>query len=149
MGKNEGFFKMRSRNTMTHRPSGGGGGRALFVLVLIVLLALIAGLGMTYKRWEGQPPEISFDRDVKTLGKAPQLGLKVSDAGTGLKHVTLRLKQKDQEVVLADESFDRASAEKSRSYDAAKLFAEKFKLQDGPVRLTVSATDHSLRHFMR
>jgi murein DD-endopeptidase MepM/ murein hydrolase activator NlpD len=128
------------------------GSRGASILILFVVLLLIAagvGLALTYKRLEGQPPTIALDHDFKTLGRTPALNVKVEDAGTGLKTVTIRLKQKDAEVVLADESFDKASAEKSKSYDLGKLIAEKIKVQEGPASLEISATDQSLRSFTR
>src|SRR5262245_590194 len=114
-----------------------------FVLVLSFVLILTA-VGMTYKRWEGTPPQVTFDRDFKALGRAPSLSLAVADPGTGLSHVTIRLKQKDQDVVLADEALDK---EKSKTYDVGKMLAEKYKIQDGPAVLYVSATDHALRNL--
>src|SRR5262245_34905882 len=130
----------------------GRGSRGASILILFVVLLLIAagvGLAFTYKRLEGQPPTIALDHDFKTLGRSPALSVKVEDAGTGLKAITIRLKQKDAEVVLAEESFDKAGAEKSKSYDLGKLIAEKIKVQEGPASLEISATDHSLRSFTR
>jgi len=118
-----------------------------FVLVLIVIAALTT-VGMVYKRLEGQGPEIAFDRDLKVLGRTPALNLTVQDSGTGLKHVTVRLKQKDQDVVLVDDSFEK-DKEKSTSYDVGKLISDKFKFQEGDASITVSATDYALRNFGR
>ncbi|HYR85897.1 MAG TPA: M23 family metallopeptidase [Terriglobia bacterium] len=119
----------------------------LGILFLLVVVGLVAGFAVTYKRWEGQPPAVAFDHDFKALGRAPALHLKVEDPGNGLRQVTIRLKQKDQDVVLADESFDRPGAEKSRTYDIGKLIAEKSKVQEGPASLSVSATDYAFRSF--
>jgi hypothetical protein len=73
----------------------------------------------------------------------------VADSGTGLGHITIHLKQKDQDVVLADETFDKATAPKTKTYDVGKLMVDKYKIQDGPATLTVVATDHALRHFLK
>jgi murein DD-endopeptidase MepM/ murein hydrolase activator NlpD len=113
------------------------------LFVLLVIGGIVAVFVMTYPKWEGQEPEVAFDRDVKALGRVSPLTLTVQDAGTGLKSVTIRLKQKDQEVALAEESFEQP--EKSRTYDLAKLIAEKYKIQQGPATVSVSATDHSYR----
>jgi murein DD-endopeptidase MepM/ murein hydrolase activator NlpD len=120
----------------------------LGILVVLVLVILVASFALTYKRWEGQAPKVAFDHDFKALGRAPSLNLKVEDPGNGLRQVIIRLKQKDQEVVLADESFDKAGAEKSKTYNVGKLIADKYKVQDGPASLSVSATDYSFRNFM-
>src|SRR5687768_9638638 len=119
----------------------------LAVLLFLVAAFLIVFIGMTWKRWEWQAPQVSFDRDFKTLSRSPALNVKVEDAGNELKHVTIRLKQKDQEVVLADESF--AAAEKTKSYDIGKLVAEKFKIQEGPATIVVHATDNALGNLLR
>ena len=73
----------------------------------------------------------------------------IADSGTGLGHVSIHLKQKDQDVVLSDETFDKASAPKTKTYDVGKLMVEKYKIQDGPATLTVVATDHALRNFLK
>src|SRR5205823_1833825 len=97
---------------------------------------------------EGSPPDIRFDRDFKALGRRPSLNLTVADVGTGLKGVVIRLKQKDRDIVLVDESFPR-SAEKSRSYDIGKLIADKAAAQTGSATLSVEASDHALRNFFQ
>jgi murein DD-endopeptidase MepM/ murein hydrolase activator NlpD len=93
---------------------------------------------------ETQPPTATFNREFNTLGRAPTLNVTVADLGAGLKQVTIHLKQKDQDVVLSDETFDKASAPKSKVYDVGKLIADKFKMQDGDATLTVDAADQAL-----
>jgi murein DD-endopeptidase MepM/ murein hydrolase activator NlpD len=112
-----------------------------FILVLILIT-----VGVTYKRWEGEAPAVAFNRDFKALGRTPDVGITVGDAGAGLKHVTIRLKQKDQEVVLADDALNKETA---KTYDVGKLISEKYQVQDGPASLNVSATDYALRNFGR
>src|SRR5262245_52999158 len=96
------------------------------VLGALVLVAVVVTTAKTYKRWEGQPPEVTFDRDFKAMGRSPSLAVTVQDAGTGLKHVTIRIKQKDQDVVLVDEDLAK---DPSKTYDVGKLFKEKYKIQ--------------------
>src|SRR5262245_23971198 len=116
-----------------------------FLLVLSLVVVLTTA-GMTYKRWEGNAPQVTFDRDFKALGRTPSLNMVVEDAGTGLSHVTIRLSGKDQDVVLLDEALNK---EASKSYDVGKLLTEKYKIQDGPAVLSVSASDDALRNFGR
>src|SRR5437660_8141307 len=99
-----------------HKNSSRGGAAiaALGGFVVLILLILFA---FTYKRWEGQPPRVAFDHDFTSLRRAPDLNLTVEDPETGLQHVAIRLKQKDQDVLLADESFDRARPESRKTYD--------------------------------
>src|SRR5690349_87595 len=113
------------------------------ILAALALVALMAFFGMTYKRWEGQAPSLTLDRDVKALGRNPSLGLTVEDAGAGLKQVAIRLKQKDQEIVLVDESF--ANGEKAKKYDVGRLMDGK--VHEGPATLIVTASDNTFRGF--
>jgi murein DD-endopeptidase MepM/ murein hydrolase activator NlpD len=116
-----------------------------FGVLVIVLLVVVVGLAAyTFKRWEGTPPEVTFDREFKALGKNPAVSVSVSDAGTGLDRVVIRLKQKDQETVLIEETLTQ---EPSRTYDLGKLIAEKSKIENGPATLSVTAQDHALLRF--
>jgi hypothetical protein len=92
------------------------------------------------------PPQITFNRDFKVLGRAPALTVKVEDPASGLKHVSIHLKQKDQDIDLADDSLNK---DKSKSYDVGKLIVEQYKIEDGPATLSISATDNSLRNLFQ
>jgi len=113
---------------------------------ILILAGLLAFFGFTHRRWEGAAPTVAFDHDFKALGRNAPLKLTVQDAGTGLKHVTIRLKQKDKEMVLADDSLDSSP---SRTYDVAQLISEKFKAEEGAAALNITASDTSLRNFLR
>src|SRR5688572_14430710 len=117
------------------------------ILVVLILVALVAGIGLTYSRWEFQPPAVSFDRDFNALGRAPALTVNVADASNPLKHVTIKLLQKEQEVVLVDEA--PAETALVKIYDVGKLLVEKHKTQDGPASIIVTAQDTSLGNFFR
>lgn len=124
-----------------------------FILILVLLL-LLAWVGLSYKRWEGQAPVVQLDRDLKFLGKNPALNLKIEDAGTGLRQVKVTLKQKDQVITLVDETyagpgglFWRAGKQQSRRFDLGKLIQEKCKIQESSATLRVEARDYSFRHF--
>jgi murein DD-endopeptidase MepM/ murein hydrolase activator NlpD len=133
-------FRRKEQFGPSSRISGLG------VLAIVVLVAIVGLAAFTFKRWEGRPPEVKFDREFKALGKNPALNLTVSDAGTGLVRVTVRLKQKDQEAVLVDESLEQVP---SRTYDLGKVISEKSKIADGPATLTVTAVDHALLRFLQ
>jgi murein DD-endopeptidase MepM/ murein hydrolase activator NlpD len=112
------------------------------VLVGLILVIVAASVGLTWNRWEGQPPEIAFDRDFASLGREPALTLTVQDQGTGLKQVVVRL----NDVVLVEESLD--GSEKSKTYDIGRLAIEKKALKEGAATIVASASDQSLRNFL-
>src|SRR6266481_1308037 len=125
------------------------GGAAATAIGGFIVLALLITFAFTIKRWEGQAPRVTFDRDFTALGRTPSLSLKVEDPESGLRHVIIRLKQKDQEVVLADDTFDHSAAAKSRTYDLGTLIASKAKTESGPASLQVVAVDNAVRNFLR
>ena len=127
-------------------PQGGAAAAALGGFIVLILLTTFA---LSIKRWEGHAPRVMFDREFNVMSRSPNLSLKVEDPESGLRHVSIRLKQKDQEVVLADDSFDRAGAEKSKTYDVGKLIANKFKMESGPAFLDVVAVDYAWRDFLK
>jgi murein DD-endopeptidase MepM/ murein hydrolase activator NlpD len=116
------------------------------LLLVLLLIAVVTFFGFTYKRWEGASPTVAFDRDFKALGRNAPLKVTVQDAGTGLKHVTIRFKQKDQETVLADDLLDSLP---SKTYDLGQLLSEKSKVEEGPAALNITLFDGSLRNFLR
>jgi murein DD-endopeptidase MepM/ murein hydrolase activator NlpD len=125
------------------------GAAAVVALGGFIVLILLIAFTLTFKRWEGQPPRVMFDHDFTSLGRSPSLSLTVEDPETGLRHVSIRLKQKDQDIVLAEESFDRKQPANTKIYDVGKLLAEKYKAQAGPATLTVAADDYALRNFLK
>jgi murein DD-endopeptidase MepM/ murein hydrolase activator NlpD len=119
--------------------------KVLSILIILIAIAGVIALGLTRARWEEQPPQVMFSQDFKALGRAPSVKLTVGDAGTGLKHVSIHLKQNNQDIVLADDSLNK---EKTKTYDVGKLITDKYKPEDGPASLTVTASDSSLRNFL-
>ena len=104
-----------------------------------VLLA--AGCGA----FDSEPPIIAFDRDFDAVGRSPAMELTVSDADSPLQGVRVVLTQDEQEVVLVDDAFDDPALQ-TVSYDLGGLIADTFQPQEGPARLTVTASDDSARN---
>ena len=75
------------------------------MLLILFVLMLIGGFTVSFQRWEGQPPTIRFDRELKSLGRKPPLSLQIEDAGNGLGQISVSLKQKDQLVSLVEQSY--------------------------------------------
>lgn len=116
------------------------------ILVITITVVVLAVVALTYSRLEAQAPAVQFDREIHALGKNPALNLSISDDGSGLDHVTIRLKQKENEFTLVDEGLAQVP---SRDYDIGKLLAEKAKMEEGPATLIVTAVDHALLRLFR
>ena len=129
----------------------------LALLVLMVGFVIAAWVVVTFKRWEGQSPQVTFSHDFKALGRRPSLTLRVEDPGTGLKQLSVNLRQKDQQYTLVDEKFPGPSIFKfwasgpikSKEIDLGSRIADTLKPQEGPATLTITASDHSFRNFFR
>src|SRR5262245_19348446 len=119
-----------------------------FTLVIIVFILFIAAIVVSWKRWEGQAPQVRFNRDFKSLGRKPDLSMNVVDPGSGLKSLLVTLKQKDQTLTLVEEHYPsppkwniwQVGDQQPKNFDLGKLIAEKFKIQDGPASIEISAT---------
>jgi murein DD-endopeptidase MepM/ murein hydrolase activator NlpD len=130
---------------------------SLFVLLVLAFLLLIFFFAISFKRWEGQAPIIRFDREFKSLGQSPNLSLTIDDAASGLNRVSVALRQKDQIIPLVEEKYEGPSVfefwqtglQKSTTIELGKRIAEKYKAQEGPASLSVTASDHAWRNFLR
>jgi murein DD-endopeptidase MepM/ murein hydrolase activator NlpD len=129
----------------------------LAVLLLLVVILGAALIMLTYTRWEGRAPQLTFDHDFKALGRHPALNLKVEDAETGIHRLSVQLRQKDQQATLVDEKlpgpsvfrFWASGSIKVRQIDLGTLISTNFKAQEGPATLAITVSDHSLRNFFR
>src|SRR5262249_17372629 len=129
------------------------GSGALVVLAVLLLLLLVGGLVLSWRRWEGQAPIARFDREFNSLGRSPVLPLLVEDGGSGIRSVSVVLKQKEQSIPLVEEqypgpsslAFWRTGSLKGANFEIGKLIKEKYRVQEGPATLTVSVSDYALR----
>jgi murein DD-endopeptidase MepM/ murein hydrolase activator NlpD len=131
------------------------GSSRLVVLLILIFLLVASFFILSWSRWESKAPVVVFNREVKTLGRNPSLSLLVQDPDSGIKNISVILNQKDQKVTLVDEhysgptfrNFWKTGDKEAKRFDLGKLIAEKYKVQDGPASLEVTASDYSLRHF--
>jgi len=113
----------------------GGAG----VLALVTFLATGCGL------LEGEPPEVTFDREFDVLGRNASLRLTVVDQAGGVAEIHIALMQNGQEIVLVDDTFDEPIEEESLTYDLGQLILDNYAVQEGPASLSVTVADGSLR----
>lgn len=132
----------------SHRRRAQGGVSLTTILLVLLVVIAVVFIGWTWRRWEWTAPSITFDRDFNALGRTPSFTVAVEDAGNALARVQILLQHNGQEVAVVDDLMEGA-AERTRSYDAGKLIAEKYKIVDGQASLKVVATDSSFGNFFR
>ena len=114
--------------------------RPLLIALLLIVAAAVAGTGLfLWPRFESEPPQISLSPNVDMLGVAP-LEILVSDKGTGLRSLTVKLSQGGTEASLATEQFAQPAGEKKITVALAKAPGVK----EGPAVLRIAARDASL-----
>ena len=114
--------------------------RPLLIALLLIVAAAVAGTGLLlWPRFESEPPQIALSPNVDMLGVAP-LEILVSDKGTGLRSLTVKLSQGGTEASLATEQFAQPAGEKKITVALAKAPGVK----EGPAVLRIAARDASL-----
>ncbi|MFW2368378.1 MAG: M23 family metallopeptidase [Desulforhopalus sp.] len=127
----------------------------LLRVLLITMLAflLLGGVGGFILFFEGDTPVVSLDESDMYLGKQATFQYRVSDASSGIKQVTVWGSQKGVKKVLHAVNYPRTTylgpigpleETKTVTFDTKK---EGFV--DGPMEITVEATDFSLRNWLR
>jgi murein DD-endopeptidase MepM/ murein hydrolase activator NlpD len=109
------------------------------ILVLIFAAAVAGGAWFLSPRFESEPPQITLSSTAEVVGVAP-LEIRIADKGTGLASVRATLSQGGTEHTLAEEKFERPTAEKTIGVTLAKVPG----IKEGPAVLRVSARDASM-----
>jgi murein DD-endopeptidase MepM/ murein hydrolase activator NlpD len=146
---------MAKANRTTRNDQKGLG--ILFVAIILIVLVFIFTLLLTWRRWEGQAPNVRFDRDFRALGRNPSLSLVAEDPGSGLKEISVTLTQKDQSIPLIEEHYPgptfftcwRTGNQRPVKFELGHLITEKYKVQEGPASLVITISDYALRNFFR
>ena len=105
----------------------------LLTLLVLIVVGVIAAAIYHRARFESEPPKVQITPDTDALGTAP-LEVRVTDAGAGLKSLTVTLGDK----TIASEKFDPPVAEKKVSITLPK------GTKEGPAALKIVARDASL-----
>ncbi|HKU45650.1 MAG TPA: M23 family metallopeptidase [Burkholderiales bacterium] len=102
-------------------------------LLVLIVVGVIAAAVYHRARFESEAPKVQITPDTDALGSAP-LEVRVTDAGAGLKSLTVTLGER----TIASEKFDQPVAEKKVSVVLPK------GTKEGPATLKVVARDASL-----
>ncbi len=123
-----------------------------FFIILILFFA--AGGGYVFlKYFEGEKPQIEVDNLKTAIGKKSNLSLTVSDTKSGLRSITVSLKQGQVQKQVLTKEFPKMKqnlpgghAKESISVD---IDIKALGLKDGDATLTIEAVDFSMRRFMK
>lgn len=124
-------------------------------LLLFTLLAtlVLSGIGGFILFFEGDTPVISLEETDLFLGKQGTIHYRISDASSGIKKVTVWGGQNGTKKILHEASYPRETyigaigpLEESQAVD---FDVKKQGFVDGPIEISVEATDFSLRNWLR
>jgi len=136
---------------MTYQRERGGGGFVAFLLILFI--SIVAGGLITFSHYmkvnpfevaffEEDPPVIVWEREPAGLGLDPvPMALKVTDTGSGLDEVLVRVSQNNQVRELVRKRALRGNKSQEITID---LNPKELGLREGKAELQVVAFDQSL-----
>lgn len=131
-----------------------GGKRAPGLLFLLLLgvagLGLLIWKGLTW--FEGQPPEMALQPEVKTLGPEVKLLLQVKDGDSGLRSLKVQLVQGELKKVVLEQTFpgSRWHGGTQREVELPLTLTPKaWGFMEGPAVLQLESRDYSWRHFFQ
>jgi len=110
------------------------------LLVVVVIAAIAGGAWFLGPRFESDPPQITLSPNSDFAGQKP-LEIRVTDAGTGLKTVTIIVTQGGADQTLA---YAELNSSREKTYWVA--LGKVKELTEGPAVLKVVARDSSFWH---
>ena len=96
-------------------------------------------------RMEGEPPAITFPKEVHALGKSTTVAFVAEDRKSGLRQLRAWVRQGEKSTPLFSE--DYPSRGTNRREVSLTIDPKALGLADGPATLIVAALDHSLKNF--
>jgi len=110
----------------------------------LTVAALGAGAWLVL-RMEGEPPAITFSKEVRALGKSTAWGFVAEDKKSGLRQVRAWVRQGEKSTPLFSEDYPGRGTH--RREVNLTLDPKALGLADGAATLIVAAQDHSLKNF--
>jgi len=115
------------------------------VVAGVAAVAVVGGGAWLALRMEGEPPAITFPKEIRALGKSTAWGFVAEDRKSGLRQVRAWVKQGEKTTPLFSEDYpDRGT--KKREVNLT-IDPKALGLADGAAKLIVAAQDHSLKNF--
>jgi len=137
---------MRFKN----RRSGSKGKTALLLLFFIICLGVGAGFILYF---EGDHPVVTLEGTGEFIGKEASVSYTVKDLKSGVQSIQIWAEQNGKKELLESRTYPRNGFQNpvGPQVEAAELSFEPLKsgFKDGPVKLTLEATDFSLRGWFK
>jgi len=126
-------------------------------LFLIIFLAVVVPVGwILFCKYEGDVPSADIRLPSPYLKQSYEINMTATDKGTGLRHVTVSLVQKDNEKVLLDKPYPSASVLSLFSDEqtlsdtfAIPVETRKYGMSDGQAVIRIVVTDHAWRKWAK
>ena len=121
--------------------------RSRSLLTVIIIIAVIALIWLGHTFLEGEKPDIQITPLLKTIGKTTRASITVTDSKSGLRSVTVVLKDDAKEHELRTLTFPAKGHIEEKISIEIKPRENGFK--DGKAVLEITATDFSIRNNSR
>ncbi len=139
---------------MTRLKRGRRQKRSSLPFFLIIILLLAGAGGYAYLTWfEGEKPQIVGNNLPTYLGKETSVSVTISDQKSGLRSVGMVLIQGATENIVFSKEYTRSGKNgtggTSEETISLTIDTRKLKLKEGEATLKITATDYSLRGFLK
>ncbi len=126
-------------------------------LFLILFLAIVVPVGwVLFCKYEADLPNADISLSSPYLKQSYEINMTATDKGSGLKHVTVSLVQKDNEKVLLDKSYPPSSilslfSDKIVLSDTFAIPVEmpRYGMSDGQAVIRIVVTDYAWRKWTK
>lgn len=125
---------------------------SFLIQFLLLLLAVSCGVAF-FLFFEGNKPTINLSAIPAFIGKIDTLDIEIADIGSGLRHIEVTASQGETVRELYAHTYPRLKYTgrigPSTDKQSLKFDAKEFGFTEGPVNITVTANDFSLRGLLR
>lgn len=131
------------------RGSSRKGGAFVRTLLMMLTTALVlSGLVAGYFLFEFEKPSLVLDREIRFLGGKVELPLRVGDKKSGIRSLTITLRQGEKDAKLLEKTFPRQAWFKAAGPESLSekviIDAQKAGIKEGSAELSILVRDFSL-----
>lgn len=141
-----------SKNLRLRSASRRGG----FLKTMFLALAACGGVALlvvAFLLFEFESPELVLEKEIKYLGGRVELPIKATDQKSGIRSITITLKQGDTTEQLLEKTFPRqawfSTAGPTTLHEKVIIDAKKAGIKEGEAELNISVRDFSLNSLFR